>query len=51
MRLWPPAGQVSGREVAQEALEYGWEHWERLRSMENPVGYLYKVGRPQPESS
>jgi DNA-directed RNA polymerase specialized sigma24 family protein len=37
-------GEV-GREVAQEALAYGWEHWERLADMENPVGYLYRVGR------
>jgi DNA-directed RNA polymerase specialized sigma24 family protein len=37
-------GEV-GREVAAEALAYGWEHWERLRRMRNPVGYLYVVGR------
>lgn len=34
-----------GREVAAETLAYGWEHWERLRKMDNPVGYLYVVGR------
>ena len=43
--LMAACGSAVGREVAQEALEYGWEHWERIRSMENPVGYLYKVGR------
>jgi DNA-directed RNA polymerase specialized sigma24 family protein len=43
--LMATCGSAVGREVAQEALEYGWEHWERLGSMENPVGYLYKVGR------
>lgn len=43
--LMAACGSAVGREVAQEALEYGWEHWERLGSMENPVGYLYKVGR------
>jgi RNA polymerase sigma factor (sigma-70 family) len=37
-------GEV-GREAAVEALAYGWEHWERLRKMDNPVGYLYVVGR------
>jgi DNA-directed RNA polymerase specialized sigma24 family protein len=31
--------------VAVEALTYGWEHWERLQKMDNPVGYLYRVGR------
>jgi RNA polymerase sigma-70 factor (ECF subfamily) len=34
-----------GREMAAEALAYGWEHWERMSEMENPAGYLYKVGR------
>lgn len=34
-----------GREMAAEALAYGWEHWERVAQMENPAGYLYKVGR------
>jgi DNA-directed RNA polymerase specialized sigma24 family protein len=37
-------GQV-GREAAAEALAYGWEHWDRLRTMENPIGYLYRVGQ------
>jgi DNA-directed RNA polymerase specialized sigma24 family protein len=32
-------------EVAADALSYGWEHWPRVRSMENPTGYLYRVGR------
>ena len=38
-------GGDRGREVAVEALTYGWEHWERLQKMDNPVGYLYVVGR------
>jgi DNA-directed RNA polymerase specialized sigma24 family protein len=38
-------GDQIGREAAAEALEYGWENWDRLRVMENPVGYLFKVGR------
>jgi len=33
-----------GREVCSEALAYGWEHWDRLKGMENPAGYLYRVG-------
>jgi DNA-directed RNA polymerase specialized sigma24 family protein len=37
-------GEV-GREMAAEALAYGWEHWERVGRMENPAGYLYRVGR------
>jgi RNA polymerase sigma-70 factor (ECF subfamily) len=37
-------GWEAGRVAAQEALVYGWEHWERVKDMENPVGYLYRVG-------
>ena len=33
-----------GREATAEALAYGWEHWDRVSSMENPTGYLYRVG-------
>ena len=38
-------GQDLGREATADALAYGWEHWDRLDGMENPVGYLYRVGR------
>ena len=38
-------GPDLGREATAEALAYGWEHWERLAPMDNPVGYLYRVGR------
>ena len=34
-----------GREATAEAFAYGWEHWERVRQMENPAGYLYRVGQ------
>ena len=34
-----------GLDAASEALAYGWEHWGRVRGMDNPVGYLYRVGR------
>ena len=37
-------GEV-GREAAAEALAYGWEHWDRVSVMGNPVGYLYRMGR------
>ena len=39
------AGGQRGREAACEAFEYAWEHWDRVRAMDNPVGYLYRVGR------
>jgi RNA polymerase sigma-70 factor (ECF subfamily) len=38
-------GADLGREATSEALAYGWEHWERIRVMDNPAGYLYRVGR------
>src|SRR5690242_1361193 len=34
-----------GREATAEALAYAWENWERVRVMENAVGYLYRVGQ------
>ncbi len=38
-------GPDEGRDATAEALAYGWEHWERIRGMENPAGYLYRVGQ------
>jgi RNA polymerase sigma-70 factor (ECF subfamily) len=38
-------GIDTGREATAEALAYGWEHWERVRCMDNPAGYLYRVGQ------
>ena len=38
-------GTEVGKEMAAESLGYGWEHWDRIRVMANPAGYLYTVGR------
>ena len=38
-------GPDVGAEATAEALAYGWEHWDRVASMANPVGYLYRVGQ------
>ena len=38
-------GVHGGEEATADALAYGWEHWERLRLMHNPVGYLFRVGQ------
>ncbi|MCU1360386.1 MAG: polymerase, sigma-24 subunit, subfamily, partial [Ilumatobacteraceae bacterium] len=38
-------GPANGREACVDALSWGWEHWERLQAMANPVGYLYRVGQ------
>jgi DNA-directed RNA polymerase specialized sigma24 family protein len=36
-------GSDLGRETTAEALAYAWEHWDRVRLMGNPAGYLYRV--------
>ncbi|NNC39168.1 MAG: sigma-70 family RNA polymerase sigma factor [Acidimicrobiia bacterium] len=38
-------GGESGSEAAADAMTYAWEHWDRISVMDNPVGYLYRVGR------
>ena len=38
-------GHDRGREATSEAMAYAWEHWDRIEAMENPAGYLYRVGR------
>lgn len=38
-------GQQRGADATAEALAYGWENWERIEAMDNPCGYLYRVGR------
>jgi RNA polymerase sigma factor (sigma-70 family) len=38
-------GPMVGRDATVDALSWAWEHWSRLAPMENPVGYLYRVGR------
>jgi len=34
-----------GREATADALAQAWQRWERISTMDNPVGYLYVVGR------
>ena len=43
--LMAALGPETGTEAAAEALTYGWEHWERVETMDNPGGYLFRVGR------
>ncbi|MCU1392523.1 MAG: SigE family polymerase sigma factor [Ilumatobacteraceae bacterium] len=38
-------GPTIGREAAVDALSWAWEHWDRLDGMDNPAGYLYRVGQ------
>lgn len=38
-------GVDDGADATAEALAYGWQHWDRVQQMENPAGYLYRIGR------
>lgn len=38
-------GPDIGNDVTAEALAYAWSNWDRLRGMDNPTGYLYRVGQ------
>lgn len=33
------------REAVQDALIYAWRHWDRISTLGNPGGYLYRVAR------
>ena len=43
--LTPSLGIELARDAAAEAMAYGWENWQKVSQMENPIGYLYKVGK------
>lgn len=38
-------GAEVGRDAAADALAWAWQHRERLDGLDNPIGYLYRVGR------
>jgi len=37
-------GREAGRDATAEALAWAWEHWAEVQTMDNPAGYLYRVG-------
>lgn len=37
-------GMQLGREATLDAFVYGWKNWDRVSTMDNPIGYLYRVG-------
>lgn len=43
--LMAELGFEIGRDAAAQALLYGLENWERVSAMENPAGYLYRMGQ------
>lgn len=44
-------GGEDGREATSEALTWAWEHWGKVETLENPVGYLYRLARNRSVSS
>jgi DNA-directed RNA polymerase specialized sigma24 family protein len=38
-------GSHDGRAATVDALSWAWEHWDRLQSLDSPVGYLFRVGQ------
>jgi DNA-directed RNA polymerase specialized sigma24 family protein len=42
-------GSEIGREAAAEALAWAWANWSAVRTMKNPIGYLYRVGQSRRE--
>ena len=40
-------GPEVGLDAASEALAFGWEQWPRLSAMDNPAGYLFRVGQTE----
>ena len=37
-------GRDAGRDATAEALTWAWDHWDEVQAMDNPAGYLYRVG-------
>ena len=38
-------GHELGRDATAEALAYAWANWDRVGTMANPAGYLFRVGQ------
>lgn len=43
-------GVDGAAEATAEALAYAWEHRDRILTMANPAGYLYRVGQSRTRS-
>jgi RNA polymerase sigma factor (sigma-70 family) len=43
-------GPEVGREATRDALSYAWERWDQVSTLDNPVGYLYRVGQSRSRS-
>jgi DNA-directed RNA polymerase specialized sigma24 family protein len=38
-------GVEEARDALAEGLAYAWQHWDRVQTMSNPAGYVYRVAR------
>ena len=38
-------GPEVGNDVTADVLAWAWEHWAKVEKMDNPAGYLYRVGQ------
>jgi len=38
-------GVDAGHDATWEALSHGWENWEKVSEVDNPVGNPYVIGR------
>jgi RNA polymerase sigma-70 factor (ECF subfamily) len=38
-------GAQKGREATADALAWAWENWSKIQEMQNPTGYLFRVGQ------
>ncbi len=45
MALTAAHGFSRGLEATNDALVYAWQHWDRIAGLDNPAGYLYRVGQ------
>ena len=43
-------GFEQGREATAESLAWAWEHWSHAKALDNPVGYLFRVGQSKSRS-
>jgi RNA polymerase sigma-70 factor (ECF subfamily) len=38
-------GPEDGRDAAAESLAWAWQNWDLVTTLDNPVGYLFRVGQ------
>jgi RNA polymerase sigma factor (sigma-70 family) len=43
-------GAQRGRDAAADALAWAWENWSKVEVLDNPTGYLFRVGQSKTRS-